>query len=55
METVTTVGSIKRKPLQGCLRATTAKDDRYFSITVRRNSDATDSSLSRDLYVVKQR
>lgn len=43
-------GSIERKPGQGRPRATTAADDRYLSITARRNRDATASQLSRDLY-----
>ncbi|GBN18658.1 hypothetical protein AVEN_173768-1 [Araneus ventricosus] len=38
------------KPGRGRPRATTATEDRYLSITARRNRGATGSQLSRDLY-----
>ncbi|GBO24609.1 Transposable element Tc1 transposase [Araneus ventricosus] len=43
-------GSIERKHGQGRPRTTTATEDRYLSIIARRNSSATASQLSRDLY-----
>ena len=43
-------GTIERKPGQGRPRATTALEDRYLSITARRNRHATASQLSRDFY-----
>ncbi|KFM59504.1 hypothetical protein X975_12997, partial [Stegodyphus mimosarum] len=45
-------GSIKRKHGQGHPKATTAREDRYLSILVRRNRAAKASQLSRNLYAV---
>ena len=43
-------GTIERKPGQGSPRATKALEDRYLSITARRNRHATSSQLARDFY-----
>ncbi|GBN59779.1 Transposable element Tcb2 transposase [Araneus ventricosus] len=50
MEKIQDTGSIERKPGQGRPRATTATEDRYLSIIARRDTGATTSQLSRDLY-----